>query len=160
MYRLCDTTYSGNRARRVACTATADGVWRTVRAVGGDWNTPPDTPPVPLDPAPAPAPAPLPPSALPAAAPVFPVMNTNESPPDGVWFRNSPRTADTARITGLGVYAGEQVRLDCHAWGDSVGRYGNRLWYRTQNLSRLTAAGRSNSGYLNAHYVNDGLLAD
>jgi hypothetical protein len=35
--------------------------------------------------------------------PIFTVMNTSETPPDGVWFRNSPHTADTDRVTGHGV---------------------------------------------------------
>lgn len=84
-------------------------------------------------------------------------MNTSETPPDGVWFRNSPHTADTNRITGLGVYMNESVRLLCYATGDSVGQYANTVWYRTLNVSRATVAGRENSGFLNAHYVNDGL---
>ena len=89
--------------------------------------------------------------------PTFAVMNTSETPPDGVWFRNSPHTADTNRITGLGVYMNESVRLLCYATGDSVGQYANTVWYRTLNVSRATVAGRENSGFLNAHYVNDGL---
>jgi len=92
----------------------------------------------------------------PQPQPVFTVMNTSESPPDGVWFRNSPHTADTSRITGLGVYRNERVRLRCYAWGDPVGAYANRLWYLVDNLSRTTVSGRANSGYLNAHYINDG----
>jgi hypothetical protein len=83
-------------------------------------------------------------------------MNTSETPPDGVWFRNSPHTADTSRITGLGVYAGEQVQLQCYAFGDSVGSYNDRLWYRVTNVTRPTNNGQPNTGYLNAHYINDG----
>lgn len=160
MYRLCDSTYAGNRAQRVACTATADAVWRTVRGTGGNWNTPPEMPLAPLDPVYTPAPAPLPGPVSVPANPTFPVMNTSETPPDGVWFRNSPRTGDTSRITGLGIYAGEKVQLNCYAWGESVGNYGNRLWYQAQNLNRPTVVGRSNNGFLNAHYVNDGMAAN
>jgi hypothetical protein len=106
-------------------------------------------------------PPPVTPSPPPAAAhPVFTVMNTSETPPDGVYFRRSPHTADTARITGLGVYSGEQVRLECYAWGDAVGSYSNRLWYYVTNMSRSSAGGQSNVGYLNSHYINDGLLAN
>ena len=92
-----------------------------------------------------------------AAAPVFPVFNTSEQSPDGVWFRNSPHTADTDRVTGHGVYAGDNVRLDCYAFGDAVGQYGNTLWYWVVNLTRTTvpSSGAANTGYLNAHYVND-----
>lgn len=101
---------------------------------------------------PAPAPA--------ADAPVFTVMNTSETPPDGVWFRNSPSTADTDRVTGHGVYAREQVRLDCYVWGEAVGKYGNRLWYSASNVSRPTNKGTPNTGFLNAHYVDDGRVAN
>jgi hypothetical protein len=87
-------------------------------------------------------------------------MNTSETPPDGVWFRNSPHTWDTQRITGLGVYANEQVRLRCYGFGDAVGRYNNSLWYDVDNTTRPTVAGRANSGWLNAHYINDGKLAN
>jgi hypothetical protein len=96
------------------------------------------------------------------AAPVFAVMNTSETPPDGVWFRNSPHTANTDRVTGHGVYRGERVQLSCYAWGDAVGAYHNRLWYQVTNVTRPRggANGRVNAGYLNAHYVDDGMLAN
>lgn len=90
-----------------------------------------------------------------ADTPSFQVMNTSETPPDGVWFRNSPHTADTDRVTGLGVYANEWVQLICYDWGDSVGPYNDSLWYFTKNQTRPTVGSRENSGYLNAHYIND-----
>ena len=37
-------------------------------------------------------------SAEAAPGPEFVVMNTSESPPDGVYFRNSPYWSDTMRI--------------------------------------------------------------
>lgn len=92
--------------------------------------------------------------------PVFTVMNTNSPPPDGVWFRNSPHTNDTDRVTGHGVYMNERVQLTCYAWGDAVGPANNQLWYLVTNLTRPTNAGRPNTGYLNAHYINDGKLAN
>lgn len=95
-----------------------------------------------------------------ATGPIFTVMNTSETLPDGVWFRNSPHTADTSRITGLGVYRNEQVQLQCYAWGDAVGPYSNRLWYYVNNVTRPTVAGRADVGYLNAHYINDGKNAN
>ncbi|HZQ64443.1 MAG TPA: hypothetical protein VFA66_04365 [Gaiellaceae bacterium] len=94
------------------------------------------------------------------SGPIFTVMNTSETPPDGVWFRRSPHTADTDRVTGHGVYVNERVQLVCYAWGDSVGAYSNRLWYFVLNVTRPTNAGVENSGYLNAHYINDGLVAN
>ncbi|MGI5238561.1 GDSL-type esterase/lipase family protein [Dactylosporangium sp. CA-139066] len=93
--------------------------------------------------------------------PVFTVMNTSETSPDGVWFRNSPHTADTDRVTGHGVYAGNQVRLDCYGWGDVVAPYNNSLWYRASNLTRPTTPnGGANTGWLNAHYIDDGQKAN
>ncbi|MGH3721457.1 MAG: hypothetical protein ACRDRI_21935 [Pseudonocardiaceae bacterium] len=100
------------------------------------------------------------PNATASSGPVFTVMNTAETPPDGVWFRNTPHTADTDRVTGHGVYANERVQLNCYAWGDTVGAYANRLWYYVVNVSRPTINGRPNNGYLNAHYINDGLNAN
>jgi hypothetical protein len=95
-----------------------------------------------------------------ASGPVFTVMNTSEVPPDGVWFRNSPHTADTSRITGLGVYANERVQLGCYAFGDAVGPYNDSLWYFVLNVTRPTNDGAPNQGYLNAHYINDGQNAN
>jgi hypothetical protein len=91
------------------------------------------------------------------ATPTFIVMNTSESLPDGVWFRNSPHTADTNRETGFGVYVNETVQDICYAWGDAVGPYSNALWYLVSDLSRPLVNGHANGGYLNAHYINDGL---
>jgi uncharacterized membrane protein YgcG len=97
-----------------------------------------------------------------ASGPVFTVMNTSETPPDGVWFRNSPHTADTDRVTGHGVYMGDRVQLQCYAWGDAVGAYSNRLWYYVNNVTRpiVPSNGQPNVGYLNAHYINDGAPAN
>lgn len=99
-------------------------------------------------------------SAITLNGPAFTVMNTSETPPDGVWFRNSPRTADTNRVTGHGVYANERVQLRCFTFGEAVGRYANRLWYNVVDVSRPSNAGAENSGYLNAHYINDGTVAN
>lgn len=87
---------------------------------------------------------------------MYGVQNTSETPPDGVWFRNSPHTADTDRVTGLGVYMNEQVQLQCYGWGDAVGKFNDTLWYRVANVTRPTVEGRIDSGWLNAHYINDG----
>ena len=96
----------------------------------------------------------------PASGPIFTVINTSETLPDGVWFRNSAHTADTDRVTGHGVYKNERVQLHCYAWGDAVGAYNNKLWFRVTNVTRPTINSRPNSGFLNAHYVNDGKLAN
>jgi hypothetical protein len=111
-------------------------------------------------PTPQPQPRPQPPPPPIVSGPTFRVMNTSEQPPDGVWFRNSPSQGDTDRVTGHGVYAGEVIQARCWAWGDAVGGFANRIWYRAVNVSRPTNAGVSNSGYLNTHYVNDGMTAN
>jgi hypothetical protein len=95
-----------------------------------------------------------------ASGPIFTVMNTSETLPDGVWFRNSPHTGDTDRVTGLGVYMNERVQLECYAWGDAVGPYHDTLWYYVANVTRPTNDGVPNVGFLNAHYINDGKLAN
>jgi hypothetical protein len=101
---------------------------------------------------------PQPPAA--GAEPIFTVMNTSETPPDGVWFRNGPESANTDRVTGHGVYMGEQVQLICYEFGEAVGPYTDSLWYYVVNVSRPTNGGVSNSGFLNAHYINDGKIAN
>src|SRR2546421_11308759 len=93
-------------------------------------------------------------SAANASGPIFTVMNTSETPPDGVWFRNSPHTGDTDRVTGHGVYMNEQVQLRCYARGDAVGAYNDGLWYDVTNVTRPTINGAPTTGYLNAHYIN------
>lgn len=93
--------------------------------------------------------------------PIFTVMNTSETLPDGVYFRNSPYWDDTSRTSGLGVFMNEQVRLDCYAWGQAIGPYSNTLWYWTLNVTRpVNYDGQTNQGMLNAHYINDGLAAN
>lgn len=95
-----------------------------------------------------------------ASGPIYTVMNTSETMPDGVWFRYAPYTADTKRITGLGVYKNERVQLECYAFGQAVGPYNDRLWYQALNVTRPTIDGMADQGYLNAHYINDGKAAN
>lgn len=118
-------------------------------------STPTSVPP--HTPAPGPPPVTSPP---PPSKPIFTVMNTSETPPDGVWFRWAPHTADTTRTTGLGVYMNERVQLNCYGWGDAVGPYNDTLWYSVDNVSRPTNSGAPNTGWLNAHYIDDGQRAN
>jgi hypothetical protein len=93
------------------------------------------------------------------AAPAYAVMNTSEYPPDGVNFRSAPDWNARVALTGYGVYAGELVRLNCWQSGTNVPRRDggtNLIWYQADNTSRTAAAGRANSGWINAHFVNDG----
>lgn len=124
-------------------------------------TTPPSTsPPPPTNPPPTPTSAPPTPTPAPPTLPIYTVMNTSETPPDGVWFRWDPHTADTNRITGDGVYMNEQVQLQCYAWGDAVGPYNDTLWYRVLNVTRPTIDGMTDQGYLSAHYIDDGAWAN
>ncbi len=137
-----------------ACTGSA----------GGGGSSPAPASPSPAPPA-ATSPAPTPPTSAPPPAsggahPVFGVQNTSETLPDGVWFRNSPESADTDRVTGHGIYMGEQVQLICYGWGEAVGPYTDSLWYYVVNVTRPTNDGVSNSGWLNAHYIADSKYAD
>ncbi|MEV6873928.1 hypothetical protein [Amycolatopsis sp. NPDC051128] len=95
-----------------------------------------------------------------ANLPVFPVMNTSEQPPDGVWFRYGPDPSQTTRTTGVGVYRGEHVRVKCYTIGTALGPYSNKIWYYAYDVERPTAAGRSNEGWINTHYVDDGMTAN
>ena len=95
-----------------------------------------------------------------ADEPVFAVMNTSETPPDGVWFRYGPDAAQTTRTTGVGVYMNEHVRVKCFWHGTPFGAYDNDVWYFAYDQERPTAAGRPNQGWINTHYVDDGQTAD
>jgi hypothetical protein len=93
------------------------------------------------------------------SGPIYPVTNTSEYPPDGVWFRNAPDWNDTSKVTGWGVYAADRVQLECwQAGADNVLRKsgGNNVWYIGFNVTRPTRPGGENSGWINAHFVNDG----
>ncbi len=96
-----------------------------------------------------------------ATGPVYTVMNTSESPPDGVYFRPGPDTSGPTPAYGLGVFMGEQVQLQCYAFGQAIGPYNNTLWYYSLNVSRpVNYDGQSNQGMINAHYINDGQAAN
>src|ERR1700754_148850 len=73
--------------------------------------------------------------------PVFPVMNTDEQPPDGVWFRYAPDPNMTERVTGLGVYKGEHVSVKCYWNGTAFGPYNNTVWYYAYDVERPTVMG-------------------
>lgn len=87
-------------------------------------------------------------------------MNTSEYPPDGIYFRNRPDWNNTSRVNGWGVFAGDLVQLECWDTGTNVPRRdggSNTVWYMANNVTRPTAPGpRPNSGWINAHFVNDG----
>jgi hypothetical protein len=94
-----------------------------------------------------------------ASGPVYPVANTSEYPPDGVYFRNGPDWNNTSRVPGWGVYRGDRVRLNCWQNGaDNVMRRsgGNNVWYIAVNVTRPARPGGENSGWINAHFVDDG----
>ena len=97
-----------------------------------------------------------------AAAFVFPVMNTSETQPDGVFFRNSATNNDTDRVTGHGVYASNTIQVFCYTYGEQTGPYKTTVWYFAKNVTRPTVGNPAvqdnavpNVGYINSHYVND-----
>lgn len=92
---------------------------------------------------------------------VFPVMNTDEQLPDGVYFRPFPEVAvPEGAEYGFGVFKGEHVSILCYLPGEPVGPYGNEICYLADNVERPTINGRINGGFLNAHYVDDGQEVD
>jgi len=117
----------------------------------------PPPPPAPTPPPPAPAP-PAPSSPPPSPAPpangnlVYSIFNAE----GGIYFRNSPSWSDTSRITGVGIYNNDQVQLICGAFGEPYGPYANRWWSYVQNLTRSSAG----KGWVNAHFINDGMPAN
>jgi hypothetical protein len=133
-------------------TLGKDGPYLSVIGVlHAKTNTHP--PSSPSSPSPSPSPAA-------GSGPIFTVQNTDETPPDGIYFRNSPHTADTSRTPGIGVYKNEQVQLLCYAFGDAVGPYEDRLWYDVRDVTRPISNGASNVGWLNAHYINDDMASN
>jgi hypothetical protein len=80
---------------------------------------------------------------------VYTVQNTD----GGIYWREDPHTADYQSISGYGPYDGYQVAVDCWAYGDPVGPYGNRLWYYAEQWSPTTYVG-DGSGWINDHYLN------
>lgn len=91
--------------------------------------------------------------------PEYPVTNTSEQEPDGVYFRRQPDWSTGDETDGYGVFAGERVRLKCWSRGSDVPRTdggSNKVWYSVENVSRPRVSGRDNSGWLNAHFIDDG----
>lgn len=66
----------------------------------------------------------------------------------GVYWRNSPNWNDTSRITGSGIYNGDQLYLACWSWGGPVDPYGNTLWYYAYDDTR------GQQGWVNDHFLN------
>jgi TIR domain len=97
------------------------------------------------------------------SGPIYTVKNTYETLPDGIYFRGSRQFEPSPPIPipppGFGVWRNERVRVSCWAWGKAVS--GNYVWYYVSNVSRPTIwNGRLIEGWLNAHYVNDGMTAN
>jgi hypothetical protein len=90
---------------------------------------------------------PAPPGA--SAQAIYTVENTG----GGVYWRWDPHTADYQAISGYGPYDGYEVAIDCWAYGDPVGPYGNRLWYYAEQWSPTNYVG-DGSGWINDHYLN------
>lgn len=72
----------------------------------------------------------------------------------GVYWRSGPWEAAYQAIPGYGEYDGYTVTLDCWAYGDPVGPYGNRLWYYAEQWSPQPAAVGDGRGWINDHYLD------
>lgn len=90
------------------------------------------------------------------SGPTYQVMNAD----GGIFFRNSPHWDDHPTLVGYGVYPGETVQASCWLWGEGVGPYNNHIWYDVLNLTRPTVSSRSDDGWLNTHFIQDGMTAD
>ncbi len=90
-------------------------------------------------------PAPGPESAVAEAG----VVNTE----GGVYWRASPHENDYQAIAGYGEYDGYTVALECWAWGDPVGPYGNTLWYFAEQYYPQPPQG-DGQGWINDHYLD------
>lgn len=71
----------------------------------------------------------------------------------GVYWRWGPWNAANEGIAGYGEYDGYSVALDCWAWGDAVGPYGNHLWYYAEQFSPQPPVG-DGAGWISDHYLN------
>jgi hypothetical protein len=88
----------------------------------------------------------------------YQVVDADNARDGGVYYRNSPRWGDTARIVGLGGYYGETVELVCYEWGEAVGPFANRVWHYVNNLSRPVGYGWLPDRYLNTPVVANQLV--
>jgi hypothetical protein len=71
----------------------------------------------------------------------------------GVYWRWGPQENAYQPIAGYGEYDGYTVALDCWAYGDPVGPYGNRLWYFAEQYSPQPTQG-DGQGWINDHYLD------
>jgi hypothetical protein len=106
----------------------------------------------------SPAPTPAPPQATPTpgasggSGRIYSIVDAD----GGIYFRNSPNWGDTLGTPGVGVYTGDRVEVICGLFGEAHGPYANRWWSYVANLSRPSAG----KGWVNAHYINDGMPAN
>lgn len=93
--------------------------------------------------------------------PIYAVKNTSETLPDGVYFRHSmqvvPGQPTPTPTLNFGVFMNDKIRVVCWVWGDAMPEDGDRVWYYAFSITRPTVAGRVDKGWLNAHYVDDGM---
>jgi hypothetical protein len=71
----------------------------------------------------------------------------------GVYWRWGPHNAWNEAIAGYGEYDGYSIALDCWAFGDAVGPYGNTLWYFAEQYAPQPAVG-DGQGWINDHYLD------
>jgi hypothetical protein len=83
------------------------------------------------------------------AGAIYDVVGTD----GGVYWRWGPWNSAHQAIAGYGEYDGYQVTLDCWAFGEPSGPYGNRLWYFAEQWYPQPAVG-DGRGWINDHYLD------
>ena len=85
--------------------------------------------------------------------PTFPVMNTSQQLPDGVFWRSAPDWNTPVRTPGVGFFTGTYVTVHCYQLGVANVPYStNHMWVQA---SWASGPG-SGSGWMSEHFVNDG----
>ena len=82
-----------------------------------------------------------------ADGPVFTVINTSETLPDGVYFRSSASMSSAQTVTSLGVYAGEQMQLQCYSGVRQSGRTTTPFGTKSQTSVALQTTAPRTRGF-------------
>jgi hypothetical protein len=85
----------------------------------------------------------------PGGEPSFAVYQATDAN-GGLYWRSSPNMNTPVQRSGYGVYTGDNVALDCYAFGGPGGPYGDRLWYWGEAYSGARGSGQ---GWINDHYL-------
>ncbi|HEX9153626.1 MAG TPA: amidase domain-containing protein [Candidatus Saccharimonadales bacterium] len=89
--------------------------------------------------------------AIAASNPVYTVTNHDNDGTNGIYYRNSPRMADTIRQLPYYARYGDRIELICGTNGEAVGQYNNRRWHLVRDLDNPKAP---NQFYIPDHDTN------